>query len=114
VKDRIMTLVGGNVLTIQLLPGNVLITRDPIIDTTPSGLIVLPPHYEELSTRAYVHLHEPGGYWEWWGGEPPLTGAWVVIEKLAGRPFTLHGLDLWILPEHSILAVEEAQCSETS
>jgi hypothetical protein len=99
-------LVGGN-LSIQILPGHVLITRDPIVDRTPSGLIVLPPHYEELSVWAYVHLHEPGAYWDYWGGEPLLSGCKVVIEKLAGRPFTLHGLDLWLLPEHSILAVLE-------
>ena len=105
--------MGGNSPSIQILPGYVLLSRDPLIKVTPAG-IILPPHGEELSTRAYVHLHEPGGYWSWWGGEPPLTGAWVVIEKLAGRPFTLHGLELWLFPEHSILAVEEAQCSETS
>jgi hypothetical protein len=104
-----MTLVGG----ISILPGHVLITRDPIVQRTASGLW-LPPHHEELSSYGYVHLHEPGGYWAHWGGEPPLTGRRVVIEKLSGRPLTINSLDLWLLPEHSILAVEEEQCSETN
>lgn len=97
-------------MNISIFPGKVLVSRAPIIDKTHGG-IVLPPMRQEVAVHAYVHLHEPGAYWDYWGGESPLNGRTVIIEKWAGRPVFLSSgakrLELWILPEESILAVEE-------
>lgn len=99
-------------MNIQIFPGKVLVSRAPVITQTHSG-IVLPSMRTQVAVHAYVHLHEPGPYWDYWGGESPLTGRTVIIEKWAGRPLWLSSgekrLELWLLPEESILGIQEAE-----
>jgi hypothetical protein len=103
---------GGSSVNLSIFPGHVLVARDPIITRTHHG-VVLPEHGEQIAVRGLCLLHEPGMYWDHWGGEDNLRGARIVFEKWAGRPLFLRGpysksMEVWLMPEEAILGIEEA------
>lgn len=100
-------------MNLTLFPGKVLVARDPMIARSHKG-IWFSDREQKLAAEGLCVLHEPGSYWDFWGGEAPLTGRRITFVKFAGRPVFLigpggQGLELWVLPEDCILAVEEAE-----
>lgn len=64
--------------------------------------LILPDTAHKLAQRAFCHLHRATFRF----GED-LTGQWVLVDKFAGRRFTLRDTEFWILPEGSCLAILE-------
>jgi hypothetical protein len=69
---------------------------------TMHGRLILPHSGYKLAQRAFCHLHRATVRF----GED-LTGQWVLVDKFAGRRFTLRDTEFWIVPEQSCLAILE-------
>jgi co-chaperonin GroES (HSP10) len=97
-------------MELEMLPGKMLVSRDPIEDRSAGG-IIYPDLSQKLACTGVCHLHTPGDYWTYWEGpeHPGLGGRRVAFEKWGGRPLTIQGIEFWIIPETSCLGVEEEQ-----
>ena len=92
-------------MKLEPLFGRLFVSRDPQIDRTKGG-ILLPEKSAQQACTGLCLVHTPGDYWDWIG-EPCLTGQRVVFEKWAGRRAKIQGMVFWIIPETSVLGVEE-------
>ncbi len=86
--------------TLSVLPGRLLVTRDPLEERTASGRIILPANERKVAATGFCHLHEPVGV-------ENLTGKRIVFERWTWRTFTLDGHEFTIVREGAVLAVED-------
>lgn len=101
-------------MKLSVLPGRLLITRDPDVDCGMHGGVLL--HYpqdthseewapERRAQTCYCHLHEPSASWD----EEPLTGKRLLVTKWSDKEFTLEEKTFSIITEYDILAVLEGE-----
>jgi co-chaperonin GroES (HSP10) len=85
---------------VRPLLGHMIISKARKV--TMHGTLTLPDTGHKLSQRAFCHLHRATARF----GED-LTGQWILVDKFAGRRFTLRDTEFWIVPEQSCLAILE-------
>jgi co-chaperonin GroES (HSP10) len=86
-------------VSLSVLPGNVLLSRDPDI-TQSDGGILYPDTAHKKAVFGIVHLHCPSGAWV----GRSLTNRRVAFVKYGGRRFQFEGYTFELLSEDDILA----------
>lgn len=86
---------------ISMLPGRLLIQREPDHTMSNSGLLHLPDVEHVRASLAYVHLHEPLAL------EENLSGRRVVVLKWNGKHLELSGAKFEVITEGAVLAILE-------
>ena len=93
-------------LDLTLRRGTLLLTRDPWIRTIQTGPVelIMPEGLQQVAPTGFVHHHEPS---DWWihQGEESLTGKRILFDKWSPQSFTWEGVEFWVLPEQTVLAV---------
>lgn len=87
----------------MLLPGRVLLTRDPPALRYSSGLFRVDKTYADTG---HVLLHEPRAL------DEDLTGKRVVFAKWSGKDFEWRGTTLTVLTEGAVLAVIDKETDD--
>jgi len=86
-------------MNITLLPGHLLVVKDP--PTTESAGGIAYPDVETIyPTSAYVHIHEKGGEIA-----EDLTHRRIIFAKFAERDFEWKGTTFSVVAEAAVLAV---------